>query len=82
MAFDRIRRRVCADLRSSRGELSRLCLRQLGMGYTDNPKTDADFTMDAITRHAFGFIQAVGIRRAILAGHSRGALPVASTNWI
>jgi pimeloyl-ACP methyl ester carboxylesterase len=50
---------------------------KLGMGFTDNPKSDADFTMDAITRHAFGFIQAVGIRRAVLVGHSRGALPVA-----
>ena len=50
---------------------------KLGMGFTDNPKTDADFTMDAITNHAFGFIQAVGIRRAVLVGHSRGALPVA-----
>ena len=27
--------------------------------------------------HTFGFIQAVGIRRAVLVGHSRGALPVA-----
>jgi len=50
---------------------------KLGMGYTDNPKTDADFTMDAITAHTLGFIQAVGIRRGILCGHSRGALPVA-----
>ena len=50
---------------------------KLGMGFTDNPKTDADFTMDAITDHMFGFIQAVGIRRAVLVGHSRGALPVA-----
>src|SRR5262245_1952776 len=50
---------------------------KLGMGYTDNPKSDADFTMDAITRHALGFIQAFGITRAVLVGHSRGALPVA-----
>jgi pimeloyl-ACP methyl ester carboxylesterase len=50
---------------------------KLGMGYTDNPKTDTDFTMDAITNHAFGFIEAMGIRRAVLCGHSRGALPVA-----
>lgn len=50
---------------------------KLGMGFTDNPKTEADFSMDAITDHIFGFIQAVGIRRAVLVGHSRGALPVA-----
>jgi 2-hydroxy-6-oxonona-2,4-dienedioate hydrolase len=50
---------------------------KLGMGYTDNPKSDSDFTMDAITRHTLGFIQAVGITRGVLLGHSRGALPVA-----
>jgi 2-hydroxy-6-oxo-6-(2'-carboxyphenyl)-hexa-2,4-dienoate hydrolase len=50
---------------------------KLGMGFTDNPKTEADFSMDAITDHTHGFIQAVGIRRGVLVGHSRGALPVA-----
>lgn len=50
---------------------------KLGMGFTDNPKTEADFSMDAITDHIHGFIRAVGIRRAVLVGHSRGALPVA-----
>ena len=50
---------------------------KLGMGFTDNPKTEADFSMDAINDHTLGFIQAVGIRRAVLVGHSRGALPVA-----
>jgi len=50
---------------------------KLGHGYTDNPKTDADFTMDAIIAHAYGFIQAAGIRRAVVLGHSRGALPAA-----
>lgn len=50
---------------------------KLGHGFTDNPRTDADFSMDAIIRHADGFIKAVGINRAVLAGHSRGALPVA-----
>jgi 2-hydroxy-6-oxonona-2,4-dienedioate hydrolase len=50
---------------------------KLGHGFTDNPKTDADFSMDAIIAHAYGFIQAMGIRRAVLVGHSRGALPVA-----
>src|SRR3954470_19319454 len=30
---------------------------KLGHGFTDNPKTDADYSMDAIIRHAYGFIQ-------------------------
>lgn len=50
---------------------------KLGMGYTDLPKTSADYSMDGIIRHAYGFIRAAGITRAIVAGHSRGALPAA-----
>lgn len=52
---------------------------KLGMGYTDLPKTDADYSMDGIVRHASGFLDAVGIKRAVVLGHSRGALPAA---WI
>jgi 2-hydroxy-6-oxo-6-(2'-carboxyphenyl)-hexa-2,4-dienoate hydrolase len=52
-------------------------LDKLGMGFTDNPKTDADFSMDAITRHVYGFIKAMGITKCVIGGHSRGALPVA-----
>jgi 2-hydroxy-6-oxonona-2,4-dienedioate hydrolase len=50
---------------------------KLGMGYTDNPKTDADYSMDAIIAHAAGFIRTMGLQRIVLAGHSRGALPAA-----
>jgi 2-hydroxy-6-oxonona-2,4-dienedioate hydrolase len=52
-------------------------LDKLGMGFTDNPKTDADFTMDSITQHVYGFIKAMDIDRCVVLGHSRGALPVA-----
>ena len=50
---------------------------KLGMGFTDNPKTDADYSMDGIIRHAYGFIKAVGVQKCVLLGHSRGALPAA-----
>ena len=50
---------------------------KLGMGFTDNPKSDADYSMDAIIKHAHGFIKAVGIKKAIVVGQSRGALPAA-----
>jgi 2-hydroxy-6-oxonona-2,4-dienedioate hydrolase len=50
---------------------------KLGMGYTDLPKALAEYSMDGIIRHAYGFIRAAGITRAIVAGHSRGALPAA-----
>ena len=50
-------------------------LDKLGMGYTDNPATDADYTMEATVRHVHGFMRALGIKRASIAGHSREALP-------
>ena len=50
---------------------------KLGMGDTDNPKSDADYTMAAVIEHARAFIRTVGIKNATLAGHSRGALPAA-----
>jgi 2-hydroxy-6-oxo-6-(2'-carboxyphenyl)-hexa-2,4-dienoate hydrolase len=50
---------------------------KLGMGVTDNPKNDADYSMDAVIRHAYRFLEKVGISKAVLVGHSRGALPVA-----
>jgi len=51
-------------------------LDKLGQGFTDNPKTDADYTMSAVIEHIYGFLRALDIKGATLAGHSRGALPV------
>jgi len=50
---------------------------KLGMGDTDNPKSDADYTMAAVIEHAWAFVKALGIKNATFAGHSRGALPAA-----
>lgn len=50
---------------------------KLGQGFTDNPKSEDDYTMRAVIDHAYGFLRAVGIQRATLIGHSRGALPAA-----
>jgi 2-hydroxy-6-oxo-6-(2'-carboxyphenyl)-hexa-2,4-dienoate hydrolase len=50
---------------------------KLGMGDTDNPKSDADYTMAAAIDHAWAFVRTLGIKNATLAGHSRGALPAA-----
>jgi 2-hydroxy-6-oxo-6-(2'-carboxyphenyl)-hexa-2,4-dienoate hydrolase len=50
---------------------------KLGQGYTENPKSDADYTMTATIEHVYNFLGTVGIQRAILMGHSRGALPAA-----
>ena len=50
---------------------------KLGMGYTDNPQRDEDWSMQAVSRHAIGFVDAMGIGDAVICGHSRGALPAA-----
>lgn len=50
---------------------------KLGQGYTDNPRTDADYTMAATVRHACDFLIALGLERANIAGHSRGGYLVA-----
>jgi 2-hydroxy-6-oxonona-2,4-dienedioate hydrolase len=50
---------------------------KLGMGHTDVPRSDADYSMGAIARHTYAFIQALGLERVILVGHSRGGLPIA-----
>lgn len=52
-------------------------LDRLGMGYTDNPRTDEGYTMRATVEHMYAFLQKVGIRSVHLVGSSRGALPVA-----
>lgn len=48
---------------------------KLGQGYTDNPQSDADYTMEAVTLHIHRFMETLGIHKVHLVGHSRGALP-------
>ncbi len=50
---------------------------KLGQGYTDKPLNDADYTMDAVTRHIHRFMETLGLQKVHLVGHSRGALPAA-----
>lgn len=45
---------------------------KLGQGYTDNPKSDDDYTMHAVVQHAWATLRALGIEGAHLVGHSRG----------
>jgi 2-hydroxy-6-oxonona-2,4-dienedioate hydrolase len=51
-------------------------LDKLGMGSTDNPSSDADYSMRGVVDHIHGFIQTMGIKKLHLVGHSRGGLPV------
>ena len=50
---------------------------KLGMGFTDNPRGDADYSMQAVVDHVYNFIQTMGIQKVHLVGQSRGGLPVA-----
>ena len=45
---------------------------KLGQGYTDNPKNDEDYTMDAVVQHVYKTLKTIGIDSAHLIGHSRG----------
>lgn len=45
---------------------------KLGQGYTDNPKTDADYTMHATVQHAIGLLDKLGKGPYHIVGHSRG----------
>jgi 2-hydroxy-6-oxonona-2,4-dienedioate hydrolase len=50
---------------------------KLGQGFTGLPVSDAEFTMSATGRHLAAFLDVLGLGEVTLAGHSRGALPVA-----
>ncbi len=51
---------------------------KLGQGYTDNPKSDSDYTKRAYIDHAYGFISKMGVQRTSILGHSMGALVAAA----
>ena len=46
---------------------------KIGQGYTDNPATDGDYTIDRMTEHTYQFIQVMGLEQIYLIGQSRGA---------
>jgi len=49
-----------------------IAIDKLGQGHTDNPKTDADYTMAAVVKHTTQFIIAMGLGDVHVIGHSRG----------
>ena len=51
---------------------------KLGMGLTDKPASDEEYTMQATVQHLHRFVETLGISQIHLVGHSRGALPVAN----
>ena len=51
---------------------------KLGQGFTDNPKSEADYTFEALLQHTVGWFRTLGITQAHVLGHSRGGLLVAA----
>jgi 2-hydroxy-6-oxonona-2,4-dienedioate hydrolase len=52
---------------------------KLGQGHTDNPRSEAEYTFEALLQHTYGLLRAVGLTGGVhLAGHSRGALLAAA----
>lgn len=49
-----------------------IAIDKLGQGHTDNPQTDADYTMAAVVRHTARFIETMGLKNVHVIGHSRG----------
>ena len=49
-----------------------ISLDRMGQGYTDNPKSDADYTMHASVQHVIAFLDKLGKKPYHLVGHSRG----------
>ena len=45
---------------------------RIGLGFTDNPRTDEEYVIGSSVDHAFGLIKALGLGRAHIMGHSRG----------
>ena len=45
---------------------------KLGQGYTENPKSDDDYSMAAVVKHAYQTLRALSIESVHLVGHSRG----------
>jgi 2-hydroxy-6-oxonona-2,4-dienedioate hydrolase len=55
-----------------------IALDNLGHGYTDNPRTPADYAAyyERVADHLYDFIEALGLGRVHLVGHSQGGWPV------
>jgi 2-hydroxy-6-oxonona-2,4-dienedioate hydrolase len=49
-----------------------ISLDRLGQGYTDNPVSDADYTMHASVQHVIAVLDRLGKKPYHLVGHSRG----------
>lgn len=58
------------------GEFSVYAIDKLGMGFTDNPGSHDEYTIDAHASHLKGFVDALDLGPVHLVGHSRGGYAV------
>ncbi len=49
---------------------------KIGCGFTDNPRSDEEYTLGATVQHAYDFLAAIKIDSAHVVGHSRGGYTV------
>jgi pimeloyl-ACP methyl ester carboxylesterase len=56
--------------------LNTIAVDRLGQGFTGNPKSDGDYTMQASVEHAARFLRRLGKGPYHIAGHSRGGYVV------
>jgi len=50
---------------------------RIGLGFTDNPPTDADYRIGSSVDHAYNLIRALGLGKVHVLGHSRGGYTAA-----
>jgi pimeloyl-ACP methyl ester carboxylesterase len=50
---------------------------RIGLGFSDNPRTDDDYVIGSSVDHAYAFIRGLGLGPAHIMGHSRGGYTAA-----
>jgi len=55
------------------GQCRVIAVDKIGQGYTDNPRTDGEYSMESVVRHALRFLEVLDLGDCHIVGHSRGA---------
>ena len=55
------------------GQCRVIAVDKIGQGYTDNPRTDGEYSMESVVRHALHFLEVLDLGDCHIVGHSRGA---------